>query len=229
VEGTADLLAWTTLRRALGIGAGENWEWAGRLGDARLAPYALLAAGARGDLTAGYASSASFQADLALRLVGAGMAEEDALAEVSRGALEGWYGWDPAGARRAGLAGRMGARVAGWDPEAALLGWALSQAADDLTANAALQNPMFARVSTAAGDAGLGWLPAATLRGGGQAVRADPAAQASLSGNAVTTSARYGSPGYVLIEDDGYGGAYTLAASADGAPLDAAWMLVRIR
>lgn len=229
VEGNADLLAWTTLRRALGIGAGENWEWAGRLSDARLAPYALLAAGARGDLTAGYASSASFQADLALRLVRAGMAEEDALAEVSRGALEGWYGWDPAGARRAGLSGRMAARLAGWQPEAALLEWALSQAADDLTANAALQNPMFARVSTAAGDAGLGWLPAATLRSGGQAGRADPAAQAALSGNAVTTAARYGSPGYVLIDDDGFGGAYTLSASAAGAPLDAAWMLVRIR
>jgi hypothetical protein len=230
VEGNADLLAWTTLRRALGIGAGENWEWAGRLADAGLAPYALLAAGARGDLTAGYASSASFQADLALRLVRAGMGEEDAIAEVSRGALEGWFGWDPAGGRRPGLAERMRARLgAGWDPEEALLGWTLSQAADDLTSNPALQNPAFARVSTAAGDAGLGWAPAAVLRSGAQAVRADPAAQASLAANAATVAARYGSPGYVLIEDDGFGGAYTLSAAAGGAPLDAAWMLVRIR
>jgi hypothetical protein len=230
VEGNADLIAWTTLRRALGIGSGENWEWAGRLSDAGLAPYALLAAGARGDLTAGYASSASFQADLALRLVRAGMAEEEALAEVSRGALEGWFGWDPAGARRPGLAERMRARLgAAWEPESALLGWALSQAADDLTANPALQNPAFARVSTAAGEAGLGWLPAATLRSGGRADRADPAAQAALAGNAATVAARYGSPGYVMIEDDGFGGAYTLSAAAGGAPIDAAWMLVRIR
>lgn len=230
VEGNADLLAWATLRRALGIGAAENWEWAGKLNDASLAPYALLAAGARGDLTAGYASSASFQADLALRLAQAGTGEEDAVAEVSRGVLEGWFGWDPAGGRRPGLAGRMRARLgAAWEPEAALLGWALSQAADDLTLNPALQNPAFARVSTAAGDAGLGWLPAAVLRSGGQAGRADPAAQASLAGNAVTAAARYGSPGYVLIDDDGFGGAYMLSASAAGAPLDAAWMIVRIR
>ncbi|HVH13176.1 MAG TPA: hypothetical protein VM759_08995, partial [Longimicrobium sp.] len=159
VEGNADLLAWTTLRRALGIGSGENWEWAGRLSDAGLAPYALLAAGARGDLTAGYASSASFQADLVLRLVRTGMDEEDAIAEVSRGTLEGWFGWDPSGARRPGLTDRMRARLgAGWEPESALLGWALSQAADDLTSNPALQNPAFARVSTAGGDAGLGWM-----------------------------------------------------------------------
>jgi hypothetical protein len=230
VEGNADLLAWGTLRRALGIGAAENWEWAGRMTDAAVAPYALLAAGARGDLTAGYASSASFQADLALRLVQGGMDEADALAEVSRGVLEGWHGWDPAGARRTGLSGRMRARLgAAWAPETALLGWALSQAADDLTANPALQNPAFARVSTAAGDAGLGWLPAATLRSGGVAGRADPAAQASLAGNAATVAARYGSPGYVLIDDDGFGGAYTLTASAGGASLDAAWMIVRIR
>jgi hypothetical protein len=230
VEGNADLLAWTTLRRALGIGAGENWEWAGRLQDAGLAPYALLAAGARGDLTAGYASSASFQADLALRLVQAGAGEDEAIAEVSRGALEGWFGWDPAGGQRAGLAGRMRARLgAAWAPERALLGWALSQAADDLTQNPALQNPAFARVSSAAGESGLGWLAAATLRSGGQALRADPAAQASLAGNAVTAAARYGSPGYVLIDDDGFGGAYTLSAAAAGAPLDAAWMIVRIR
>ena len=45
----------------------------------------------------------------------------------------------------------------------------------------------------------------------------------------MTTAARYGSPGYVLIDDDGFGGAYTLSASVNGAPLDAAWMLVRIR
>lgn len=230
VEGNADLLAWATLRRALDIGAAENWEWAGRLQDAGLAPYALLAAGARGDLTAGYASSASFQADLALRLVQAGADEAEAIAEVSRGALEGWFGWDPAGGRRAGLAGRMRARLgAAWAPERALLGWALSQAADDLTQNPALQNPAFARVSTAAGQAGLGWLAAATLRSGGQALRADPAAQASLAGNAVTAAARYGSPGYVLIDDDGFGGAYTLSAAAAGAPLDASWMIVRIR
>jgi len=230
VEGNADLLAWATLRRALGIGAAENWEWAGRLSDATLAPYALLAAGARGDLTAGYASSASFQSDLALRLVQAGVSEEDALAEVSRGALEGWYGWDPAGARRPGLVGRMRGRLgSGWEPETAMLGWALSQAADDLTMNPALQNPAFARVSTAAGEAGLGWLPAAVLRSGGQAGRADPAAQASVSGNAVTAAARYGSPGYVLIDDDGFGGAYTLSAAAGGATLQAAWMIVRIR
>lgn len=231
VEGNADLLAAAVLRRALSISLSANWDWAARLSDPASASYAVLAASARGELTAGYASSASFQTDLVARLVRAGLTEEAALAEVSRGVLEGWYGFDRAGARHAGLSARMGRRLgSGWNPTDALLAWALSQAADDLTPNQDVQNPVFARVSTAGEASAQGWLPAATLRTGASAVRSDATAPATVSGNAVAVTRRYGSPGFLRIEDGGIGGVYTLSASANGAATSqVAWALVRVR
>jgi hypothetical protein len=57
--------------------------------------------------------------DLQARLVAAGMPREAAMAEVSRGAVEGWYGADGEGGASAGLAGRMRARLGpAWDPAA---------------------------------------------------------------------------------------------------------------
>ncbi|HEX2202222.1 MAG TPA: hypothetical protein VHG91_02935, partial [Longimicrobium sp.] len=231
LEGTADLLAWSVVGRALGVGVTDNWEWAGALADPGRAAYALLPAGTRGDLTAGYASAAGFGHDLVARLVRAGAAEDDALTAVVRGALEGWEGWDRFGARREGLARRMRRALgAGWTPSDALLGWTLAQAADDLTGAPELQNHAFARVSTAGHAAGLGWLAPATLRTGGAALREDPASAAALSGNAARVATRYGSPNYVRIEDEGRGGAYTLDAAWNGAPLaEVEWMIVRYR
>jgi hypothetical protein len=229
VEGNADLLAAAVLRRSFSIGLSSNWDWAARMTEPGVASYAVLAAAARGELTAGYASSASFQTDLLGRLVRAGMSEEAAMAEVTRGVLEGWHGWDRSGGRHTGLAVRMARRLgAGWTPTDGLLGWTLSQAADDLTGNPELQNPAFARVSTAGEATALGWLPAATLRSGGSASRSDPAASATVGGNAVSVARRQGSPGFVRIEDGGRGGVYTLAAG-NLSPEDVAWALVRVR
>jgi hypothetical protein len=231
VEGTADLVAGAVVRRAVGLGPESNWDWSGSMPDGRLGSYALLAASARGDFTAGYASAAGFGQDLVQRVVASGRTEDEALTTVVRGALEGWNGFDAHGGRRTGLTARMRATAgASWDAADALLRWTVRQAADDLTGSPELQNPAYLRVSTAGRDRGLGWLPAAVLRAGATAERADPAAAAVIAGNAVSVPMRYGSPGYVSLEDDGRGGAYTLAASAGGAPLaDAAWMIVRIR
>lgn len=230
VEGTAELVAGSVVRRSLGLGLRANWDWSAAQGDGRTGSYALLAASARGDFTAGYASAAGFGQDLVQTLVSAGRTEEDALASVVRGALEGWNGWDAHGGRRMGLAARMRAAAPGWEAADALLRWTVRQAADDLTDAPELQNPAYLRVSTAGRDRGLGWLPAAVLRGGASAQATDPAAAAVVSGNAAAIPVRYGSPGYVWLEDGGTGGAYALSASAAGAPLDdAAWMIVRIR
>ncbi|HWK89406.1 MAG TPA: hypothetical protein VNP72_05400, partial [Longimicrobium sp.] len=179
LEGGADLLAWAVLGRARGIGLLDNHDWAADLAAPDRAPFALLAAGTRGDVTAGYASAASFLLDQAQRLARRGAAPDEALAAAVRGAMEGWHGFDRGGARRPGLAGRMGD---GWDPADALLRWTLSQAADDLTDAPDLQNHAFARVSTAGRATGAGWLAPAVLRSGGAAVREDAGAPSTLSG-----------------------------------------------
>ncbi|MEW5928121.1 MAG: hypothetical protein AB1941_11600 [Gemmatimonadota bacterium] len=228
-EGNAELLASVAAARVEGIGLTGNWDWAAGLGDGRRAAYALLAANARGEFTQGYESGASFQMDLAIRMVRAGSSEDEALAAVSRGALDGWHGWDAHGARRPGLTARMRSALdAAWDPADALLRWTLSQAVDDLTANPDLQNHAFRRVSTAGQGPAMGWLAPALLRTGDRAVRVDPGSPATVSGNAAVLTWRYGSPNYFLVDDRGLGGAYRLSSTAGGAPLPGvAWMVVR--
>lgn len=231
-EGGAELLAGVAVARFLGVPLLGNWDWSAALGRPDATPFALLPAGARGDLTGGYAAGAGFLLDQAERLVRAGAAEADALAAVSRGAVDGWYGWDARGVRRAGLASRMRARLgAAWSPADALLGWAASQAVDDLTANPALQNHTFLGVSTRGAASGAGWQAAAVLRSGGAARPGGPGYAVAVGGNAAMLTWRHGSPAYVLIEDDGAGGTYRLAARAGTASLegDVAWMLVRYR
>lgn len=228
-EGNAELLASVVAARVEGIGLTGNWDWAAGLGDGRRAAYALLAANARGEFTQGYESGASFQMDLAIRMVRGGRTEDEALAAVSRGALDGWHGYDAHGARRPGLVARMRAGLdAAWEPADALLRWTLSQAVDDLTSNPDLQNHAFRRVSTAGQGPAMGWLAPALLRTGDRAVRGDPGSPAAVSGNAATLTWRYGSPNYFLIDDRGLGGAYRLSSTAGGSPLPGvAWMVVR--
>lgn len=231
LEGTADLLGWTMLRRAMGVQLLSNFDWAAGMGDPSQASYALLPAATRGDVTAGYASAAAFLLDLTARMVSAGSTEDAALAGTVRGALEGWHGYDAFGGSHAGLTSRMRASLGGaWAPDEALLRWTLSQAVDDLTSARELQNPLFARVSTAGRERSAGWLAPAVLRSGASATREDPSAPATVQGNTATIAWRYGSPNYVRIEDEGFGGAYVLGATAGGQSLsDAAWMIVRYR
>jgi hypothetical protein len=231
-EGGAELLASVAVARFLDVPLLGNWDWSAALGRPDATPFALLPAGARGDLTGGYAAGAGFLLDQAERLLRAGAGEADALAAVSRGAVDGWFGWDARGARRTGLAARMRPRLGdGWSPADALLGWAASQAVDDLTSNPALQNHTFLGVSTRGASTGSGWQPAAVLHSGAAARPGGPGNAVVVTGNAATLTWRHGSPAYVLIEDDGAGAAYRLAARAGGASLDGdvAWMLVRYR
>jgi hypothetical protein len=230
-EGSADLLAWAVVKRARGMSLAANWNWAGEIDAPANTSFALLAAASRGNLTAGYAGAAGFGLDQVNRLVRRGVSESDALALVSRGMVEGWYGFDAAGVRRTGMTERMRGRLdAAWDPADALLRWTLSQAVDDLTSNPDLQNPTFLAVSTAGASASRGWLPQAVLRSGGTAVPGHSASLATLAGNAATLQWMYGSPNYFLIEDEGVGANYKLDARWNGQPLaETEWMVVRYR
>ena len=230
-EGGAELLAWMVMRETRGTSLTGNWDWAAGADVPDQTAFALLAAGSRGDFTAGYASAASFQLDLVTRLVRRGVSEADALSMVARGSLEGWHGFDPSGARRAGLAERMRSRLgAAWDPAGALLTWTLSQALDDQLSDPELQNHTFRAVSSAGLSSARGWLPQAVLRSGAAAQPGHAASRAVLAGNSASLQWDYGSPNYFLLEDDGVGAAYRLRSEWNGAPLEATeWMIVRYR
>jgi hypothetical protein len=229
LEGTADLLAWVVLGRYHGIDPSANWDWARGTSQPALAPYAQLAANTGDDFALGYASAASFGVDLALRMTREGASWDDAVSAVVQGSLDGWYGYSISGARRSGLAARVRSVLgAGWTPEDALLTWTLSQAIDDASGSTVFQNPSFLAAYQPGPASTQGWGAAAVLRSGGVASRVDPGSVATVAGNAATVSPTYGSPNYVLIEDNGVGGAYSLGATWNNAPLaQVAWALVR--
>ncbi len=228
IEGTADLLAWWMLGRFHGIDPDANWDWAKGMAQPSTVPYALLASSAGDDFTAGYASAASFCLDLATRMVRRGTSWEAAIAAVVRGSLDGWHGYAVSGARREGLSARVRPVLgAAWSPEDALLTWTLSQAVDDASANEVFQNRAFLRAHSGPG-ALQGWGAPAVLNTGGSATRVDVGAAAQVWGNAASVSPVYGSTSYVLIDDHGKGGVYSLGAAWNGSPLtDVAWALLR--
>jgi hypothetical protein len=228
IEGTADLLAWWMLGRFHGIDPDANWDWAKGMAQPATVPYALLASSAGDDFASGYASAASFCLDLATRMVRRGASWEAAIAAVVRGSLDGWHGYAVSGARREGLAARVRPVLGeGWSPEDALLTWTLSQAVDDASANEVFQNRAFLRAHTGPGVL-QGWGAPAVLNTGATATRVDVGAAAQVWGNAASVSPVYGSTSYVLIDDHGRGGAYSLTAAWNGAPFaDVAWALLR--
>lgn len=230
IEGTADLLAWWMVGRYHRIEPNSNWDWARATEDPSTAPYALLAASTRDNFAQGYASAASFCLDLASRMVKEGALWDAALAAVVRGSLDGWYGYSVTGARRPGLAARMRPALgADWEPASALLTWTLSQAVDDVSTSDVFQNRAFLSASTGPNST-QGWGAPAVLRTGGTATRVNYGAIAEVWGNAASVSPVAGSPNYVLIDDNGEGGAYSLGAAWNGAPLGSvAWALVRYR
>ena len=230
IEGTADLLGWWMVGRYHNIQPNSNFDWARAMEQPAMAPYGLLAASTRDNFTQGYASAASFCLDLASRMVAQGASWDAALAAVVRGSLDGWYGYSNSGARRAGLTARVRPLLgAAWEPSDALLTWTLSQAVDDASTSDIFQNRAF--LSAAAGPSPTqGWGAPAVLRTGSTATRVNYGAVAEVWGNAASVSPVTGSPNYVLIDDDGQGGAYSLSAAWNGAPLaSVSWALVRYK
>lgn len=212
MEGSADLVAMDLVRRSLGVGLTSNWDWQNTIrngGDA--VTYALEPYDTRGRLARGYFDASSFLRDLQLRLVRSGLSADDAMAQVGRGALEGWYGVDGAGVRRQGLAARMRTVLgSGWDPAEAVLLWTATQAADDQTSNPELNNPVYSRAADPEGS--YAWKAAVDEVKVGRTFAYEVRRVA-------------GSSFFVRVEDDGRGGTLAAASSVNAAR----WMIVRVK
>jgi hypothetical protein len=211
VEGGADFVAVDLVRRYLNVGLNANWRWSEHLEPRRESVVlALEPVDARGRLTWGYYDASSLLRDLQARLVAGGLSAEAAMAEVSRGAVEGWHGADGDGGACAGLVERMRGRLgAGWDPAGAVLMWTATQAADDRTSNPALNNPTYYDVGSA--DGRYGWKPAGEVRAG--------------SGQSATVSQVAGGSFYVRLRAAGAAG--VVAATSDTP--DTRWLIARVR
>jgi hypothetical protein len=211
IEGGADFVGMDLVRRYLNLGMGSNWRWNDNLDTSRESViFALEPYDARGRLTWGYYDASSLLRDLQSRLIAAGLSPEAAMAEVSRGAVEGWYGPDGDGGAFSGLVERMRGRLGGgWDPAAGVLLWTATQAADDRTSNPALNNPTYYDVGSA--NAQGGWKAAGEVRAG--------------SGQAAQVTQVAGGSFYVRLR--GANAAGVIAATSTSP--DARWMIARIR
>jgi hypothetical protein len=212
MEGCADLVSLDVLRRYLGVGLASNWDWARRIRAADEGViYALEPADQRGMLPRGYFDGSSFLRDLQLRMVRRGVDPDEAMSQVARGAVEGWFGIDGNNVRRTGLADRVrGTLGAAWEPADAVLLWTATQAADDLTSNPELNNDVYSHVGDP--DEQYAWKAAYDDVRLGR-----PFAHRFASSG--------GTSFFVRMSDDGAGG--TLAArSSDGA---VRWLLARVK
>jgi hypothetical protein len=207
VEGGAALMERELARRVAGISPTANYDWRSPGPRDTEQWYALFAQPGDGSFSQGYYVSAGFMADLAGRLAAAGQPQDSAVAQVERGAVEGWYGWaGPGEGQRTGLAARMRARLgAAWDPGDALQTWTLSHVLDDRTPSPVYQAPAFRDVWNLQGTTG--WAAHATVSPGG-------------SGWAVKR--QYGAAGYFYLAG---GGTYRVRATTPGVR----WMVARIR
>jgi hypothetical protein len=211
IEGGADFVAMDLVRRYLNVGQASNWRWSDNLEPSRESVvFALEPFDARGRLTWGYFDASSLLRDLQARLIAGGLSPEAAMAEVSRGAVEGWHGADGDGGACSGLVERMRGRLgSGWDPASAVLLWTATQAADDRTSNPALNNPTYYDVGSAGGQ--YGWKAAGEVR--------------AASGQRATVSQVAGGSFYVRLRGAGAQG----VLSATSTSPDARWMIARVR
>ena len=210
VEGGANLMSYEMLRRMSGILPDANHDWRAAPPTIAASLFQQRAQPAGGVLTDGFDNAMGFMRDLVLRRMLAGESHADALREVSRGVIEGWYGYDGAANRR-GLVSRMRARVgADWTPGSALLNWALSYAGDDLTPNPTYQDRASLRIWDLPVTQSYGWRPEAVM------TRTTPPQYFFKT---------YGSPGYARFLDDGNG--LHLDVQAFEVPI--AWKVLRIR
>jgi hypothetical protein len=212
MEGCADLVSMDVLRRYLDIGLTDNWDWSRKIYQGNEAViYALEPADQRGMLPRGYFDGASFLRDLQVRMVRRGVAADEALSQVARGAVEGWWGIDASNVRRQGLTERVRSVLgSGWDPSQAVLLWTLAQAADDLTDNPDLDNAVYSHV----GDPGEQYAWKAAF---------DDVRLGRAFSHTLTASS--GSSFFVRLNDDG-GGATFAARSSDAG---VRWMIARVK
>lgn len=157
--------------------------------------------------SAGYASSSWFFQDLLERAVASGISRINAMSEIGRGSIEGWFGYrERGGAKRPGLTERMSALLGTtWDPADAAPLAAVALAADDLTMNPQLQVPFLHQ----AWDQ---WKPSITMVLG--------------QGSGMDLSLIGVVWGHYRVQDpDGLGGSIQLSASVAGLE----WRVVRVK
>jgi hypothetical protein len=212
VEGGANLTSYEVLRQLAGVGFDDNFDWKTGLGtNPARGYYSLRAQPGVGSFTEAYDNSMGFMRDLVIRRMDRGESLGDALREVSRGVIEGWHGYDHVGGRRKGLTGRMRERLGSdWNPADAMLTWGMSHAADDLTPSPLYQDGASLRVSQYESPTQYGWHPSAVLSGAPQTA---------------TATRRYGSPGYMYLQDSGGGVRLAARSATDGVR----WLFLRIR
>lgn len=209
VEGGANLMSYELVRRLAGVGFATNHPWRSAPTTPAMSIYQQRAQPANGTLTDGFESAMGFLRDLTLRRMATGEAVDAALREVSRGAIEGWFGLDGISVRR-GLSARMRDVLGNaWTPEDALLDWTLSHAGDDLTPNPRYQDRASLRVWDLDGVS-YGWRPDAVLT---------PAAPTRF------LFKNYGSPGWFRIT----GGDAGFTVQVEAYEVGARWRLLRIR
>jgi hypothetical protein len=197
IEGAANLVALEAIRRAAGVELDGDWDWRAPGADPLRRYYGPVSQLSQGLFSWGYYDSQGFLHDQMVRRVRGGESPAEALGQVARGAVEGWYGRDYYGYRRPGLAARMRLGAGwGWDPADALLTWTLSHAADDRTESRVFQNPTFLRTWDLP-DGFSGWRPDAVL----------------AQGEAATARRPWGSPGFTYLRG---GGPWRAAASVEG-------------
>lgn len=208
IEGGAALMQRELVRRQAGQSLTSNFDWRAPAATDAARWYSIFAQPNDGSFSDGYTESEDFMADLVGRVAARGRTPDQAVTEVMRGSLEGWYGWALAQQpRRAGLVERMRPILgSGWEPSDALLTWTLSRAADDRTPSEVLQTPTFRDVwDVRSGE--YGWTAHASLAPGSGDVAAKRA---------------YSSAGYFYLSG---AGPLSLTSSVDGVR----WMLARIR
>jgi hypothetical protein len=211
IEGGAALMQRELVRRQAGVSPTANYDWKSPEGSEAHRWYTVFAQPGDGSLTTGYSAGAGFLADLIARRMAAGDGVDAAVREVSRGAVEGWFGWaaPQQTVARTGLAARMRGRLGGgWEPEEALFAWTFGHALDDRTGSRQFQDRAFRDVWNVS-EGEYGWREHALLAAG--------------DGRRVEVKRQYGSPGYFTLA--GGGGAFQLTASVPGVR----WMIARAR
>ena len=217
VEGGANTMSYFVMGRAAGIAPDANLDWRAAQPTPAATSYARRAQPLLGEFTAGYDNAMGFLRRLVLQRMAAGETLEQALRQVSRGAIEGWFGFDGA-SMRPGLTARMREVDGDWEPVSAMLDWTLSHVADDRTPNAELQDRASLRVwDIPVGT--IGWSSGGFL---------------NTAIGTVERERRYGSPLFIYVQDQGTGLEVRVTATRwfgtpQATPIPHAWALVRLQ
>lgn len=191
LEGGAQLMAIETLRRASGRAWDSNLDFRSLTAPPLELQLFRNANVGGNSVIGGYASTASFLDTQAARRIASGETREAALREVTRGAVEGWYGVTSVGPDRPGLGSRMRALFPSWNPTDAVLDWTFTAGADDVLPGNAYQDRAWLRLSAVTPADGLGWMAKREVVGG--------------SNRTLSLDQSLGSSDWFLLRDEGAG------------------------